>query len=127
MGLYKEKGWGMRRTPRVLLAGEEISERHICVFHRGVDELFEQLVPFIVQGFAAGDHAFNFVEDRGSHRKRLRALGVNLTAEEASGQLDIREWADRPGDGRPLSRAAMLEWVRHNLDAVRGLGYDRTR
>lgn len=117
----------MPRTPPVHLAGEEVSERHVCIFHRGSDELFAQVGSFIVEGLETGDHEFHLVEDRVAHRQRLTELGIEPTAWESTGQLDIREWSDRNSGDRPFSRAAMLEFVRHNLDAARARGYERTR
>ncbi len=116
----------MPRTP-VHLAGEEISERHICVLYRGSAELFDQFGPFIAEGLEGGDHAFHLVEDLVTHRQRLIALGIDPAAWESTGQLDIREWSNRNSGDRPFSRAVMLEYVRHNLDGVRALGYERTR
>lgn len=117
----------MPRTPPVRLAGEEVSERHVCVLYRGSDELLALLAEFIVEGFEEGDHELHLVEDRAAHRRLLSELGMDAAALEDSGQLDIRDWSDRFSQDRPFSRAVMLEFVRHNLDVARGLGYDRTR
>ena len=117
----------MPRTPPVRLAGEAVSERHVCVLYRGSDELFALLKEFILEGFEESDHEFHLIEDGASHRQRLSELGLDAAALEGSGQLDIRKWSDRYSQDRPFSRAAMLEYVRHNLDVARGLGYDRTR
>ena len=117
----------MPRTRQVLLAGEPIRERHICVLYHHTDELFAQLEPLILGGFEDGDHELHLVEDGIAHRARLDALGVDVGGREGSGQLDVREWSDRFTAERPFSRQAMLAYVRHNLDAARGLGYQRTR
>ena len=61
----------MPRIPPVHLAGEEVSGRHVCLLHRGSEELFAQVGPFMVEGLEAGDHAFHLGEDRVIHRERL--------------------------------------------------------
>jgi len=117
----------MPRTPPVNLAGEEISDRHICLLHRGTDDLFAQLESFIVQGLEEGDRELHVVEDRVAHGRRLRGLGVDLPAREATSQLEIREWSDAYMRDGAFSRVAMLAYLRHNLDASHALGYERTR
>ena len=117
----------MPRNPPVYLAGEEIADRHICVLHRGPDELFAQLESFIVEGLETGDREIHLVEDRVSHGRWLRGLGVDLPAREAAGQLEIQEWSDAYVREGEFSRVAMLEYLRHNLDVAPSLGYKRTR
>jgi AcrR family transcriptional regulator len=67
------------------------------------------------------------VQDATAHRKRLTALGIDPGALESSGQLTIREWTDPLRADKPFTRAGMLEYVRHDLDAARATGWDRTR
>lgn len=117
----------MHRTPRVRLAGETVAERHVCVLHRGVDELFDQLGPFIVEGFDLGDHERHLVQDATTHRERLVGLGIDPSALESSGQLTIREWTDPVRSMSTFTRAGMLEYVLHDLDVARASGWDRTR
>ena len=117
----------MPRTPPVNLAGEEVSDRHICLLHRGTDELFAQLESFIVQGLDEGDRELHVVEDRVAHGRRLRGLGIDVPAREATGQLELREWSDAYMQEGAFSRVAMLAYLRHNLDASHAHGYERTR
>ena len=117
----------MARTPPVHLAGEEVSEHHVCVLHRGSGELFAQLGPFIVQGLEAGEYQHHLVESAAAHRSALRRLGIDPVAREAGGQLDVREWSDlATAEGRS-SRASLIEYIRHSLEAARARGYHRTR
>lgn len=117
----------MPRTPRVRLAGEQVTERHVCVLHRDADAPLAQVAAFIVEGFDVGDRGFHFVEAADVHRAWLRGVGVDTRALEATGQLAIRSWTDPQRPARPFTRAGMLEYVRHNLDAARASGWDRTR
>jgi MEDS: MEthanogen/methylotroph, DcmR Sensory domain len=74
-------------------AGSELGQaRHVCAFFNSDDEEYRVLLPFIRDGFERGDKAVHVVnpERRHDHLQRLAAVGIDLTAAEASGQLELR-------------------------------------
>src|SRR5437762_3912456 len=76
--------------------------RHICVLYNSMDEEYRVLRPFIREGFEKGDKAFHIIDGkhRPGHLRRLQELGIDVTATEATGQLEVRGWEAahlRPG------------------------------
>ncbi len=84
----------MRRVPApIRIAGSQLCEtRHVCAFFNSTDEGYRVLLPFIKDGFGCGDKAVHVVNpgQRGDHLHRLAAVGIDTTAAEQSGQLEIR-------------------------------------
>ena len=116
--------------PAIRLAGEEIREhRHVCALLRGPDEANRLLLPFIVEGIEQGDRAFHIVDPalRDGLLERLRTTGVDVDAATASGQLEVRTWADSYVRGGTFDGVAQVEYIRHALEEGRRLGYPRTR
>jgi MEDS: MEthanogen/methylotroph, DcmR Sensory domain len=77
----------------ISLAGAELGEvRHICAFFANDDEEYRVLLPFIREGLSCGDKAVHVVnpEQRQEHLHRLAAAGVDTTAHQLSGQLQIQ-------------------------------------
>lgn len=117
-------------TRRIRLTGEDLGDhRHICALVDGPDEAYELLLPFILDGFAAGDRAFHLVdpEARAAHLERLAAAGVDVTAATASGQLEIATWTDSYLRGGRFDRSAQLARIRRVLRDGRGRGFPVTR
>lgn len=74
-------------------AGSELTDvRHVCAFFNSEDEGYRVLLPFIKDGFACGDKAVHVVSPgrRCDHLQRLAAVGIDTTAAEQSGQLELR-------------------------------------
>ncbi len=74
-------------------AGSQLDEvRHVCAFFNSADEEYRVLMPFIRDGFTAGDKAVHVVrsEDREDHLRRLAAAGIDPAAAQRSGQLELR-------------------------------------
>jgi AcrR family transcriptional regulator len=112
------------------LAGEEIREhRHVCALVDGPDDADRILVRFVIEGFEQGDRAFHIVDPelRDALLDRLGANGIDLDAAIASGQLEVRTWADSYVRGGTFDGAAQVEYIRRALDDGRQLGYPRTR
>jgi hypothetical protein len=90
---FKEENWMKKTTAPISLAGSQLGEiRHVCAFFNSDDEEYRVLLPFIKDGFDCGDKAIHVVnpDQRPDHLKRLAAAGVDLTAAEQSGQLEVR-------------------------------------
>jgi AcrR family transcriptional regulator len=116
--------------PAIRLAGEEIREhRHVCALLHGPDEANRLLLPFVVEGIEQGERAFHIVDPalRDDHLARLRTTGVDVDAATASGQLEVRTWADSYVRGGTFDGVAQVEYIRHTLEEGRRLGYPRTR
>ena len=81
----------------VTLAGSALKNRcHACAFFNDPEEEYRLLLPFVREGFAQQDKIFQIVDGR--HREerlqRIGALGIDVAAAEASGQLEVRPWED---------------------------------
>jgi hypothetical protein len=80
-------------APPVHFAGSHLNEsRHVCAFFHSADEEYRVLLPFIKEGFECGDKAVHVVSPnrRSDHLKRLAAGGIDSTAAEQCGQLELR-------------------------------------
>ena len=68
------------------------SLRHVCAFFSNDDEAYRVLLPFIADGFSAGDKAIHIGrEDRKeTHIDRLSETGIDVQSAYASGQLELR-------------------------------------
>ena len=66
--------------------------RHVCAFFDGEDEAYRVLLPFIVDGLAAGQKAFHVVRpaQKADHLERLSDAGVDVAAAQARGQLEVQ-------------------------------------
>jgi hypothetical protein len=95
----------------VTLAGSRIKGGcHVCAFVNSEAEEDRLLLPFLRQGLAENDKVFQIVDDRGRDERlqRLRAVGIDTTLAERSGQLEVHRW-ERAGlpDGRFDQDAAL--------------------
>jgi hypothetical protein len=82
-----------KATAPISLAGSQLGEvRHVCAFFNSDDEEYRVLLPFIKDGFECGDKAVHVVnpDQRHDHVQRLAVVGIDPTAAEKSGQLEIR-------------------------------------
>jgi AcrR family transcriptional regulator len=121
----------MEPSPRtVRLAGEDLPDhRHVCMLTDGPDEAYDVLLPFIVEGFEAGDRALHLVdpESRELHLERLKAGGIDVGSATASKQLEVETWTGTYLRKGHFDRAAQLSYVRKKLNEGRDLGYRLTR
>ncbi|BDG05061.1 MEDS domain-containing protein [Anaeromyxobacter oryzae] len=80
-------------TP-IPFAGSQLDgkSRHVCAFFSSDDEEYRVLLPFIKGGFERGDKAVHVVNParRADHVRRLEAAGIDSTAAERAGQLELR-------------------------------------
>ena len=101
-----------KAAPPVRLGGSHLGAvRHVCAFFNGDEQAYRVLVPFIVDGFAAGEKAVHVVRpgQERAHRERLAAAGIDLNAVEAAGQLEVR-----------LNTATYLQGGRFDQDRMLG-------
>jgi len=77
----------------ISLAGSQLGEvRHVCAFFSNDDEEYRVLLPFIREGLSCGDKAVQVInpEARQDHLHRLAEAGIDSTAHQQNGQLQIR-------------------------------------
>ncbi len=108
----------------VTLAGSALKNRcHACAFFHDPEEEYRLLLPFVREGFAQQDKIFQIVDGR--HREerlqRIGALGIDVAAAEASGQLEVRPWEDAHLRESRFDQYAMLGL----LEEVLGKGKER--
>jgi MEDS: MEthanogen/methylotroph, DcmR Sensory domain len=117
-----------RETGR--LAGVTLEQyRHVCIFYNSKDEEYRILRSFISEGFTKGDKAFHIIDERSrpEHLQRLAAFGIDVTATQATGQLEVRGWEAahlRPGY---FDQHAMLALVEEVLTGSKQRGFPFTR
>jgi hypothetical protein len=79
-------------------AGSQLRSRsrHVCAFFNSDDEEYRVLLPFIKDGFDRGDRAVHVVSParRADHLRRLEAAGIDSTATQRTGQLELRSNAE---------------------------------
>jgi hypothetical protein len=79
----------------VHVAGSALTHScHACAFFHTREEMYDVLLPFIMEGFDRGDLAFHIVnpEHRAAHLARLEQEGVDTAAAEARGELKVLNW-----------------------------------
>jgi hypothetical protein len=85
--------------------------RHVCAFFNSEDDEYDVLLPFIKEGLECGDKAVHIVNpgQREDHLRRLTEVGIDHSAAEKGGQLEVRTNTEEYlRDGR-FDQARMLE------------------
>jgi hypothetical protein len=102
---------------------------HLCAFFRDRDEEFRTLLPFIIDGLAAGEKAIHVVHPKGreEHRNRLGAAGIDVEAVEQSGQLDVIIGLSSHVEGAAFDRDEALKTIDRLLSEARTKGFRQTR
>ena len=94
VAFHLSKRWEEYIMKKVIsFAGSQLGEsRHVCAFFNSDDEEYRVLLPFIKDGLGCSDKAVHVVnsDQRGDHLQRLAAAGIDTTAAQQSGQLEIR-------------------------------------
>lgn len=83
----------MKITAPIPFAGSELAEtRHVCAFFNNDDEEYRVLLPFIKDGLRCGHKAIHVVNpgQRPDHLQRLAAAGIDTTAAQENGQMEVR-------------------------------------
>jgi hypothetical protein len=116
---------------KINLAGTVLNgSGHFCAFFHNREEELRTLLPFILEGLAAGEKAVHVVNAKtlDDYRRRLSAGGIDVAAVEQSGQLEVVAWPDSNlMDGGEFDPERALELIDHLLGAAREQGYRRTR
>jgi hypothetical protein len=130
----------------ISLAGAQLGAvRHVCAFFANDDEEYRVLLPFIREGLSCGDKTVQVInpEARQEHLQRLAEAGIDSTAYQQSGQLQIRNNAEvylrdghfdqdqmlvafeemavsaRSAEGFPMSRiVCRMDWASENQSHI---------
>jgi hypothetical protein len=108
----------MKESPAIIPVTVVTLERyrHVCIFYNSKDEEYRILRSFIGAGFNKGDKAFHIIDERSrqDHLGRMEELGIDVTATQATGQLEVRGWENahlRPGYFDQHAMLALVEEV----------------
>jgi hypothetical protein len=98
--------------PPIHLGGATLCKyRHVCALFHNREQEYRALLPFIKEGFDQGDRALHMLDSGlcDDHRRRLEGSGIDVAANENSGQLQLRVWEQSYlRDGR-FDQQRMLE------------------
>ena len=121
----------MNSSPRtVSLAGREIGcSCHACAFFHTDEQFYKVLLPFISEGFAAGDRAVHIVDPakREHHVQKLSAAGIDAERSQTTHQLEVRRWEDAYLREGHFDQQAMLALIQEVLEEGRRQEFPMTR
>ena len=83
---------------------------HVCAFFHSREDEYKILIPFMREGLDAGDRAVQIVgaEHRAEQIRRLTESGVDASAAEQSGQLEVLTWENAVLRGGRFDQYAMI-------------------
>jgi hypothetical protein len=96
---------------------------HACAFFSTKEEEYRVMLPFLAEGFRAGDKLVNIIDGR--HRDgqiaKLKSAGIDVGRAEQSGQLALLPWEQAHIDGGHFDQDRMLA----DLEKQAAAGDDR--
>ncbi len=105
-------------TQPVRLAGSVLRRScHVCAFFHSKEEEYRVLMPFIKEGFEAGDRAFHVVDakHRPDHLERLQRAGIDVATAESNGLLEVRRWDEAYVKDDYFDQYRMIEAIKEAL------------
>ena len=114
----------------VNLAGREIGcSCHACAFFHTDEQFYNVLLPFIREGFAAGDRAVHIVDPtkRDRHLQTLTDAGIDAERSQDTQQLDVRRWEEAYLREGHFDQDAMLALIQEVLEEGRRRAFPMTR
>src|ERR1041385_3474739 len=114
----------------VNLAGREIGcSCHACAFFNTDDQFYKVMLPFIREGFTAGDRAVHIVDPakRERHLENLAAAGIDAEGSQHTRQLEVRRWEEAYLRDGHFDQDAMLALIQEGLDEGRRQKFPQTR
>jgi hypothetical protein len=123
-GGMEELRAGTNKHKSFRLAGStEQCPCHACAFFTSKEEEYRVMLPFMADGFEAGDKLVNIIDGR--HRderlSKLRGAGIDVGRAERSGQLELLPWEQAHIVGGRFDQDRMLT----DLDRQTVQGNDR--
>ena len=101
---------------------------HACAFFTSKEQEYSVMLPFMAEGFEAGDSLINIIDerDRAERLSRLKSARIDVESAERSGQLELLPWEQAHLVGGRFDQHRMLASL--DRDAVSGSGrYPTTR
>lgn len=113
----------------IALVLNDKNRHHLCAFFHDKDEEFRTLLPFVIDGLAAGEKAVHVVhpKNREAHRYRLTNAGIDVEAAEQSGQLAVVAGPSSYIDGDAFDQSGALKIIDDLLSEGRTKGFRQTR
>jgi hypothetical protein len=109
-------------TQPIRLAGSVLRRScHVCAFFHSKEEEYRVLMPFIKEGFEAGDRAFHVVDakHRPDHVERLQRAGIDVATAESNGLLEVRRWDEAYIKDDHFDQYRMIETIKEALHPER--------
>lgn len=81
----------------ISLASSQLGEaRHVCAFFKSREDEYSVTLPFIKDGFEAGDKAIHIIDParRADHLQRMASFGIDTVSAQQSGQFELHDWRD---------------------------------
>jgi hypothetical protein len=114
----------------VKLAGRDIGcSCHACAFFHNDDQFYKVMLPFIQEGFAAGDRAVHIVDPakRDKHVQTLSAAGIDAKGSQDTKQLEVRRWEEAYLRDGHFDQNRMLALIQEVLEDGRRQKFPMTR
>ena len=118
----------------ITLAGSALDRRcHVAAFYASHEEEERVMLPFLLEGQAAGNHGI-VIGDTSNRQNRLRRLaraGLGLATgaagEDAAGRVAVRDWSEAHLRGGRFDQASMLALIRETGESAARQGAGLTR
>jgi hypothetical protein len=127
---YEKEHTMNKITPAIPFAGSKLDEnRHVCAFFNSEEEEYRVLLPFMQDGLNCGHKAIHVVNPgrRQDHLERLTAVGIDTTAAQQTGQLEVlTNTEEYLHDGR-FDQDRMLEAFEQLASGNAGTGFPLSR
>jgi hypothetical protein len=117
-------------SQQIPLAGSMLGRyRHVCAFFGSSEEEYDTLLPFVRDGLERGERAFHILpsQNREDHLEQLRSAGIDVTAAQKRGQLEVATSQETYLRGGRFNKDAMLAMVEEVLRTGTTLGFPLTR
>ncbi len=114
----------------VNLAGRNIGcSCHACAFFHTDEQFYKVLLPFIREGFDAGDRAVHIVDPakRDRHVQALALAGIDAQRGQDTRQLEVRRWEEAYLRDGCFDQDAMLALIQEVLEEGRRQKFPMTR
>ncbi|HEV7387599.1 MAG TPA: MEDS domain-containing protein [Gemmatimonadaceae bacterium] len=118
-----------RTSAPIKLAGSFLQgSRHVCAFFATPDDEYRTILPFTIEGLAAGERLVHvFPRNRGDHVERLRTAGVDVDRARENHQLELLVSEQIYLQHNDFDQAAMMDLLQKILISGRRLGFPLTR
>jgi hypothetical protein len=114
----------------ISLASSQLGEaRHVCAFFKSREDEYSVTLPFIKEGFEAGDKAIHIIDParRADHLQRMASFGIDTVCAQQSGQFELHDWRDTFFSDGPFQLERQLGLLEDVLTKGRQQGLPVTR